>query len=768
MVDIIPSVVEKVWNKWNVQGVILFSLCLQIFLIASASLRKRTKSLSLCLVWFAYLLADWAASFCVGLISNEQDKKNSNITGNDFLMAFWAPFLLLHLGGPDTITAFALEDNELWLRHLLGLIFQVITTIYVFLLRTSHNLFWLPTVLMFVAGLTKYAERTRALYKASINNFRQSLLPKAEAGPNYAKLMEEYTSRKEAGLPTQIIIMPEPEAGYDNIVGDENQQVRDDGDISDLEAAQKAYYFFKKFKGLIVDMIYSFGDRHEIRQYFKNKNPNIALHIIAIELNFMYEAFYTKAFIIRHWLGYLCKFVSLISIVVALALFISTEKKLCDKFNVRVTYALLFGALVLDTIGFFMFIFTDYTATFSDQSRHDSYKASWLQRFKVSFFRHFNGNILVHFLKRRNPETNWKKIKNNPTYNDYHALSTPFPFRRWSESISKYNLVKYCLDELSVLSDHNRSFGQVTIFKMVSLVRSAFCKVIENFGGGDLLLRWKHEEKGPFLEELWKYIFQELKKKSEDVQDLDTLKSICSARGELALYKMDLDPERRQNLKYFLDPSEVAFDESLLLWHIATTICFFGDGDKCKGDKKETKTRDKEIISKLLSDYMLYLLIIQPAMMSAVAGIGQIRFRDTCEEAKKFLSKRMMREQEMPEQEINGEEKACRCLRKVQTEYKPIDVKGDRSKSVLFEACRLAKELDKLEDKKWEIICPVWVELLSFAASHCRPTGHLQLLSKGGELVSFVWILMVHLGLGTQFQIKEGHARAKLLVGGGS
>ena len=33
---------------------------------------------------------------------------------NNTLMAFWAPFLLSHLGGPDNIMAYSLEDNELW------------------------------------------------------------------------------------------------------------------------------------------------------------------------------------------------------------------------------------------------------------------------------------------------------------------------------------------------------------------------------------------------------------------------------------------------------------------------------------------------------------------------------------------------------------------------------------------------------------------------------------------------------------------------------
>lgn len=48
------------------------------------------------------------------------------------LVAFWAPFLLLHLGGPDTITAFSLEDNELSLRYFLYLGTQLFASAYVF------------------------------------------------------------------------------------------------------------------------------------------------------------------------------------------------------------------------------------------------------------------------------------------------------------------------------------------------------------------------------------------------------------------------------------------------------------------------------------------------------------------------------------------------------------------------------------------------------------------------------------------------------------
>ncbi|KAH7515184.1 hypothetical protein FEM48_Zijuj10G0000200 [Ziziphus jujuba var. spinosa] len=74
-------------------------------------------------------------------------------------------------GGPDTITSFALEDNEFWLRNLFGFILQVIDACYCFLLTLLDNKLWFPTILVFIVGNVKYAERTIALYLANFNRF---------------------------------------------------------------------------------------------------------------------------------------------------------------------------------------------------------------------------------------------------------------------------------------------------------------------------------------------------------------------------------------------------------------------------------------------------------------------------------------------------------------------------------------------------------------------------------------------------------------------
>ena len=107
------------------------------------------------------------------------------------ITAFWAPFFLLHLGGPDTITAYSLEDNELWRRHSLTLAIQVGVAVYVFLrawTRTALNFLAVP---MFIPGIIKIWERVWVLRSASSAIFKASMLPPPDPGPNYARYMEE-------------------------------------------------------------------------------------------------------------------------------------------------------------------------------------------------------------------------------------------------------------------------------------------------------------------------------------------------------------------------------------------------------------------------------------------------------------------------------------------------------------------------------------------------------------------------------------------------
>lgn len=311
MVQAIPRSVKRMWNKWNLRGSIILSLSLQTFLILFAPFRKRTENLWLILlIWSAYLLADWIASFAVGLISNSQDEHPHADNDCDALLAFWAPFLLLHLGGPDTITAFALEDNALWLRHLLGLIFQVVAAAYIFVQTLPKNKLCIPTLLLFLAGITKYAERNRALFLASLDSFRESMLKEPDPGPNYAKLMEEYASKKDSKLPTRIDMIPEPAKESMTVIN------LDKVGLDDIEVVQHAYHFFEIFKGLIVDLIFSFRERYESRLFFHKRTSVDAFRVISVELNFIYDVLYTKVVVVHSKVGYIFRSVSFSAVLV--------------------------------------------------------------------------------------------------------------------------------------------------------------------------------------------------------------------------------------------------------------------------------------------------------------------------------------------------------------------------------------------------------------------------------------------------------------------
>jgi len=293
---------------------------------------------------------------------------------------------------------------------------------------------------------------------------------------------------------------------------------------------------------------------------------------------------------------------------------------------------------------------------------------------------------------------------------------------------------------------------------------------LDFFGIKDLVEEIRFTVSDRLTRELWEFIFTEVQQKHRFAEDQESAKGISSARGNWTLLetsskKKEDGTDHTKLLQYV---TEKDYDQSILLWHIATELLYQKPIDKKVTEKEEHSTnREKEEhsnreFSKILSDYMMYLLIVQPTLMSAVSGIAKIRFRDTCEEAKDFFQRRHVDKSRYVKKNLMKE--ACRAILSVNTEIDPMAVKGDRSKSVLFDASVLAKELMNEGENMWEVVSKVWVELLCYASLHCDSQEHASQLSKGGELINFVWLLMAHFGLGDQFQINRDDARAKLIV----
>lgn len=677
--------------KFNLRGAILTSLSLQVFLIFFAPMRKRWSNRWFrTLMWLAYLVADSVAIYAFGLLAKAQINgctSDSKVNANGDLFAFWAPFLLLHLGGPDTITAFALEDNELWGRHLLNLLFQLGTASYVFYQSLPSNKLIVPTIFMFIGGTIKYIERTCALYLARFSKFRGSLLPSLDADRDSDAMISEHKIKSRD-------------------VGKQHET-----DLGDKEVIKAASFYFTTFKGLLVELPFRPNQMNRSWEFFRSTTAKDAFRVIEAELNFFYDVLYTKAAVVHCPTGYLFRAISVGSVVTAFALFHVLNKRGFHEYDIKITYTLLLGAVGLEFVALSMLICSDRTFA----------KVGTSQKHHRSLF---TGCIFIKFLH---------KFKSESSPFALHMLHA-----RWSRSIFQYNLIDSRL---------SRWPKWIWIEKLLDLI-----SLWEFFD--DL----KPGRREPYTEKLGKLIFDELKRKGSTEEDTELWLEICAARGEWALEHSETQQDCTNLLPFV---RIIDYDESLLLWHVATELCYNMDTEESNA------FNPNRLNSKALSDYMLHLIIKQPDLMSAIAGFGEIRFQYTCGELDNFLIENFSYGSKM-----NVTKKdACRFL--LEGEPPPGDREnissvepppGDREKisSVLSNARFLAKELQSIEEKdRWKIMSEVWVELLGYAAVHCRPSAHAQQLSKGGELVTLVWLLMAQLGFYQHLRAVESPSKAE-------
>ncbi|TXG68390.1 hypothetical protein EZV62_003325 [Acer yangbiense] len=698
--EVFPEKILKLWNKFEVRVIILLSLFLQIILVTFGSRRKFTaRSWTRIVVWSAYLTADWVAAVALGNLA-------ASTQADSDLQILWAPFLLLHMGGPDTITAYSLEDNALWLRHLLGLVVHVGVAFYVFLRSWGNSNFMFIAIPIFVTGIIKYGERTFVLRSSSAQRFKNSLLSDPDPGPNFISMQrtEECGERERIfkiilrgrllWLPERVrrVLITSAVPKPATVLGTESLETG----ASDL---QVAYFLFQRFRYLFADLILGTRERKDSCSLIENKSSEDAFKLIAIELGFMYDLLYTKATIVYSRLGILFRVISFIASVTALVLFsVIIDIHAYSSIDVSITYVLLIGAVVLEVYAFCVLLFSDWTALWNAGLRKTNRSSMCCATFPCH-------SILANR-------------------------------KRWSRSMAQYNLVSSCLHKIQP-----RWFGVLKLPWIGDLLEKYLC------------LSWEDVDK-----DIEKMIFEQLKEKSEKIKDdrfnIESCRILLAKRGDYVL-------EQRYGLhdQFCWSTTNVEFDHSLLLWHIATDLCYYSDLDDIhRGYVNKLAMDSKCRNSKCLSDYMLYLLVFNPSMLPE--GIGEIRYRDTFAEALRFF----MYEDGgysgslifVRRKKYVTKSKACKDLLEVNFGAAEEAKKGDKSQSLLFYGCRLAKQLKSLNHpNKWEVISEVWVEMLTYASNKCRWKEHGQQLRKGGELLTHVRLLMVHLGLSEQYRIQQ-------------
>ncbi|KAE8808222.1 Heat shock cognate 70 kDa protein 1 [Hordeum vulgare] len=269
-------------------------------------------------LWAAYLGADLAAVYALGYLSRHQDNNIERLRRTEQLAFFWAPFLLVHLGGQDTITAFAMEDNNLWLRHLLNLLTQIALALYVFrksIGRHSANLL-LSGIFAFIAGIIKYGERIWSLKCARLKSLESST---------------GQQSRKQ---------LPEGITGAAGFVG------------AALNSMPRA---------LDVLLERSMIDPSSDELVKTEVDSDEMIKTVRLQLGIIYDDLYTKALVLRTWSGVILRCISLASVIAAFALFHPDDKQRYSKADIAITYALFVGCFFLEVCSMFISLMSSWT-----------------------------------------------------------------------------------------------------------------------------------------------------------------------------------------------------------------------------------------------------------------------------------------------------------------------------------------------------------------------------------------------------------------------
>ncbi|KAK2652705.1 hypothetical protein Ddye_012561 [Dipteronia dyeriana] len=381
VVELYSPSLRNLWKEWDARVTVVLSLTIQILLSILGNRRKSSRKLAIrVFIWLGYISADSVATFALGILSSNvtdmYDQRNNNaVDANTELAAFWAPFLLLHLGGPDSITAYALEDNELWLRQGIGLIVQTGMALYVFLMGWTGSRLSVLSLVMFLPGLIKYGERVWILRSASDKIRRTSM-----ARDNFFYRKENFCRENDIKQNSGYFI------GVDRLVEIQLpvdlSGLNNNNSITDEDVLLVAYGLMDISNRLFVDSTLNYKERDTSHTFFRNISSEDAFRVIEIELGLRYDLLYTKTLLfLKPW--HLClrlsAFFLTTSVLILFTVLVHKDKY--SKADISITFMLLIVSFLLEIYAAVVLLSSDWFLVWLTKKH---YKTSNLMKARIS------------------------------------------------------------------------------------------------------------------------------------------------------------------------------------------------------------------------------------------------------------------------------------------------------------------------------------------------------------------------------------------------
>ncbi|KAI8025804.1 hypothetical protein LOK49_LG02G01130 [Camellia lanceoleosa] len=318
------AALRKRWDHWDLRALVVCILLTQLYLHVFGRLRRKSTMgmMIITIVWLIYLLSDLFATLALGKLSKLQGN-DEDIDAVNLLKGLWAPIILFFLGGPDTMTILRLEENQMWLKHLTGLLTLGLRTVYITYLTWDRKyVFYLLTLLLLFPGLLKYGERVWVIKSRAMGKYEgfveldQSTISKISNAPalrpNGKLVLQAYS---------YFHILKPHALNYEPGRSDLGKLV-------------------KEFHELVVE-------RGSVHNTFK---------LIEIELGLMYDMLFSKIGTIFTLWGSILRFISMSCIVLVLTFLVIKLKNPLKPpadlhIDLPITITLLAGALLLEIAG---------------------------------------------------------------------------------------------------------------------------------------------------------------------------------------------------------------------------------------------------------------------------------------------------------------------------------------------------------------------------------------------------------------------------------
>ncbi|CAN6463480.1 unnamed protein product [Victoria cruziana] len=714
-------------NLWKLEALTALCTVLLLCLALFGSYRHRNSSASLShrLLWFSSAVSHDLITFTLGIMSTSRNYHD--------LLGFWAVYLLILVGGTDTVSAFELEDIE---KRKANFLYFCAKSLVAGTVVAAYPLSGKLQIGVWVLYLLAFT-RIRELGAAHLNASKSfGLDEQSKLVGDYMSNVEPYLSRDAEAEPTSM-------KGYNYIFYGE-------GHAADVRLGQPlplslvtidqvwqslhglddrikdtclSFALFKMIKRSLVGIDMAEKDEPKTWRLVRDgllseEDGHRAFRVVEVELGFLFEYFYTKYSLLHSKEFIVIRISVSLSVIVSCILCIIWLGNYESTADHCAFYPNGAGGVNLDVLG--TRVILGVLASLEVIQLINLATTNWFKMLLVSVC--VKQDSILQSSSQRHKDARigmFKKMMCLRLIEIIETMNSMFRVcclrRPWMENLPQYSLLEsYRYGRLR--STGGRLLGL--------LLRGLALKPMRGLKPATFV---------PLRPEIKRTVVDRLRSSWRHLRN-----------GEFSLMQNSAHKE----LSWLRINRETCIHR-ILIWHIATTLCeppppvrrWWSAAFPRKWRSRERNIYKQiapcnthQLVATQLSKYCAYLVAFAPELLPGNRFLTRTTFDDVVADATARLGK-------------------CRTTEQMQERARELagewtEEAAASSGSVVCLGSILANQLGMMEEeRRWKILADFWTEMILSVASCRQSWAHVEHLPRGGEFITHLWALLYHSGI---------------------